>query len=58
MYTLQNNAPLARPRPAPKPKLLLKPKGLVVKAIYPYEAQDTDELSFREGQIIELIKKG
>lgn len=24
---------------------------------YAYEAQDTDELSFQEGQIIELIKE-
>ena len=42
----------------PKPKPAVKPKNPVVKALYPYEAQDTDEISFKEGQIIELLAKG
>uniref|UniRef100_A0A914BXB0 Uncharacterized protein n=1 Tax=Acrobeloides nanus TaxID=290746 RepID=A0A914BXB0_9BILA len=45
------------PRPAPKPKPAVKPRGPTVRAQYDYEAQDTDELSFHEGQIIELVKK-
>ncbi|CAD5211123.1 unnamed protein product [Bursaphelenchus xylophilus] len=44
-------------RPVPKPKPMVKPRGPTVRAMYPYDAQDTDELSFCEGQIIELIKK-
>lgn len=52
------NAPVSKPRPAPKPKPAVKPRGPVVKALYPYEAQDTDELTFQEGQIIELVRKG
>ncbi|KAH7717055.1 unconventional myosin-If [Aphelenchoides avenae] len=51
------NAPVSKPRPAPKPKPAVKPRGPVVKALYPYEAQDTDELTFQEGQIIELVRK-
>ncbi|KAI6220129.1 hypothetical protein M3Y99_01614800 [Aphelenchoides fujianensis] len=45
------------PRPSPKPKPMVKPRGPTVRAAYAYDAQDTDELSFQEGQIIELIKK-
>lgn len=28
------------------------------KAIYDYDATDTDELTFKEGDIIEIIKEG
>ena len=28
------------------------------RAIYDYDAQDTDELNIREGDVIELINKG
>ena len=28
------------------------------KAIYDYDAGDTDELTFQEGTVIEIIKKG
>ena len=28
------------------------------KAIYDYEATDTDELTFRDGEVIEIIKEG
>jgi myosin-1 len=45
------------PRPIPKAKPIVKPRFPTVRAIYAYEAQDTDELSFQEGQIIELVKK-
>ncbi|KAK0425813.1 hypothetical protein QR680_009401 [Steinernema hermaphroditum] len=49
------NAPPPR---APKPKPPVKPRLLpLVEALYPYEAQDTDELSFQQGQKIELINK-
>lgn len=50
--------PMARIRPAPKPKPVMKSQNPIVKSLYAYEAQDTDELSFIEGQIIELLQKG
>jgi hypothetical protein len=40
-------------RPAPKPK----PKGPQVRALYDYDARDLDELTFQEGQLIELISE-
>ncbi|VDK83680.1 unnamed protein product [Litomosoides sigmodontis] len=41
-----------------KPKPPLKPKLLpVVEALYAYEAQDTDELSFNAGDKFELVNK-
>ncbi|MCP9263225.1 Unconventional myosin-Ie [Dirofilaria immitis] len=41
-----------------KPKLPLKPKSLpLVEALYSYEAQDTDELSFNVGDKFELVNK-
>uniref|UniRef100_A0A0M3IS38 SH3 domain-containing protein n=1 Tax=Ascaris lumbricoides TaxID=6252 RepID=A0A0M3IS38_ASCLU len=46
---------LAQPR---KPRPPLKPKPMpLVEALYPYEAQDTDELSFEVGDKFELINK-
>ena len=46
-------------RPKPKKKAL-PPKPSLPKArcLYAYDAQDTDELSFNEGDIIEVIKEG
>jgi len=41
-----------RPKPAPKPRKPALPK---IKALYKYEAQDVDELSFEEGDILELV---
>ena len=29
----------------------------MVKAIYPYEPQGTDDLTFQEGELIELVKE-
>uniref|UniRef100_A0A914PJC5 SH3 domain-containing protein n=1 Tax=Panagrolaimus davidi TaxID=227884 RepID=A0A914PJC5_9BILA len=46
-------APAIAPRPAPKPK----PKGPQVRALYDYDARDLDELTFQEGQLIELISE-
>lgn len=43
---------MKRPPPAPKPSL---PQ---VKALYDYDATDTDELSFKENDIIDLLKEG
>lgn len=40
--------------PKPKPK----PRTLQCRALYPYDAQDTDELSFQSDEIIELIREG
>lgn len=55
------NSPAGRgPPPArgPKPPPPAKPKlNPVVIAVYPYEAQDVDELSFEAGAEIELMNK-
>jgi len=40
-----------KPPPAPRPSLPL------CKALYDYEATDLDELSFKEGSVIEIIKE-
>ncbi|CAJ0574360.1 unnamed protein product, partial [Mesorhabditis spiculigera] len=50
---------VVRPAPRPnKPKPPVKPKlHPVVTALYAYDAQDTDELSFEVGAEIELLKK-
>ncbi|KAF7211942.1 unconventional myosin-Ie isoform X2 [Nothobranchius furzeri] len=42
-----------RPKPAPKPK----PQLPQCKALYVYDAQDTDELSFNPEDIIDIIKE-
>ncbi|MGH0153065.1 UNVERIFIED_CONTAM: hypothetical protein FKN15_058834 [Acipenser sinensis] len=42
-----------RPKPLPKPK----PQVPQCKALYAYDAQDTDELSFNTDDIIEIIKE-
>lgn len=54
----QTSQPLSRPRLAPKPKGVIKSQNPIVKSLYAYEAQDTDELSFIKDQIIELLQKG
>ena len=46
--------PKARKKPPPAPK----PNLPMCKAIYDYEATDTDELTFRDGEVIEIIKEG
>lgn len=43
-----------KPRPQPKPKEKL-PEG---RCLYAYDAQDTDELSFNEGDVIEIVLEG
>ncbi|KPP78453.1 unconventional myosin-Ie-like, partial [Scleropages formosus] len=42
-----------RPKPAPKPK----PQVQQCKALYAYDAQDTDELSFNADDIIDIVKE-
>uniref|UniRef100_A0A3P9QJM2 Osteoclast-stimulating factor 1 n=1 Tax=Poecilia reticulata TaxID=8081 RepID=A0A3P9QJM2_POERE len=42
-----------RPKPAPKPK----PQVPQCKALYAYDAQDTDELSFNTDDVIDIIKE-
>ncbi|KAM4747533.1 unconventional myosin-Ie [Rhinophrynus dorsalis] len=42
-----------RPKPQPKPK----PQVPQCKALYAYDAQDTDELSFNANDVIEIIKE-
>ena len=54
--TCSKNPPPAKKRPAaPKPAAPALPK---VKAMFDYDATDTDELSFKENNIIEVIKEG
>lgn len=53
----------ARPVPGqgrPKPPPSRKPASNIPKArcLYAYDAQDTDELSFNEGDVIEILKEG
>ncbi|XP_033978047.1 unconventional myosin-Ie-like [Trematomus bernacchii] len=40
-----------RPKPAPKPK----PRAPHCRALYAYDAQDTDELSFNAEEVIEIL---
>ncbi|XP_024917245.1 myosin IEb [Cynoglossus semilaevis] len=42
-----------RPKPAPKPK----PRSPQCRALYAYDAQDTDELSFNADDVIEIISE-
>ncbi|KAJ8407711.1 hypothetical protein AAFF_G00267550 [Aldrovandia affinis] len=42
-----------RPKPAPKPK----PQVPQCKALYAYDAQDTDELSFNADDVIDIVKE-
>uniref|UniRef100_A0A8C7PD44 Osteoclast-stimulating factor 1 n=1 Tax=Oncorhynchus mykiss TaxID=8022 RepID=A0A8C7PD44_ONCMY len=42
-----------RPKPAPKPK----PQVPQCKALYAYDAQDTDELSFNADDVIDILKE-
>ncbi|XP_066913408.1 unconventional myosin-Ie-like [Clytia hemisphaerica] len=41
----------AKPRPAPKPRLPM------CKTLYTYEPQEADELSFAEGEMIEIVNE-
>lgn len=45
--------PKARKKPPPAPK----PNMPLCKAVYDYDATDTDELTFKEGDVIEIIKE-
>ena len=45
-------------RPKPKPKPTPKPKLPQCSCLYAYDAQDTDELSFNEGDIIDIVSEG
>lgn len=47
------NPGAGRPKPTPKPKPLLPQ----CKCLYAYDAQDIDELSFNEGDIISILKE-
>lgn len=53
----------ATPKPIPgggKPRPPMKPKPALpkCKALYDYTAQDLDELTFKEGDVIEVLKEG
>ncbi|KAG8231097.1 hypothetical protein J437_LFUL011176 [Ladona fulva] len=42
-----------KPKPIPRTKVTIP----LCKAVYSYNAQDIDELSFKEGEIIEIVKE-
>ncbi|CAI9622791.1 unnamed protein product [Staurois parvus] len=44
-----------RTKPAPKPKP--QPKLPYCRALFAYDAQDTDELSFNANDVLELIRE-
>lgn len=47
---------IGRPKPSTRPKPT--PQLPVCQCLYTYDAQDTDELSFNEGDKIEILKEG
>ncbi|KAK0057660.1 unconventional myosin-Ie-like isoform X1, partial [Biomphalaria pfeifferi] len=49
--------PPAEGKPRPKPKMAPKPQLPQVRCLYAYDAQDTDELSFNEGDLIDLLNE-
>ena len=51
-YSIRPPPKTRKPPPAPKPSL---PQ---CKALYDYDATDTDELTFKENDIIEVISQG
>lgn len=42
------------PKPAPRPK----PRSPQCRALYAYDAQDTDELSFNADDVIDILNEG
>ena len=45
-------------RPRPKPRVRTVTSLPRVRAMYDYEAQDLDEISLKEGEVLELVKEG
>lgn len=45
-----------RSKPAPKPKP--QPQLPCCRALYAYDAQDTDELSFNANDVLEIVREG
>ena len=54
MHASQPSPTARKPRPKPKPQ----EKVIQCKCVFAYDAQDTDELSFNPGDIIDLVKEG
>lgn len=55
---LNNKAVAEKPIPGGgRPRPFLKPSQIRVKAVYDYQSQDVDELSLKEGDLIDLIKE-
>ena len=52
LYRIRPPPKARKPPPAPKPSL---PQ---CKALYDYDATDTDELTFKENDIIEVVSQG
>lgn len=42
----------AKPKPAPKPRVPM------CKTLYSYDPQEADELTFAEGEMIEIVNEG
>ena len=55
LYSIQ---PSAKARKKPAPPRAPKPSLPKCQALYDCEATDTDELSFKEGEIIAILKQG
>ncbi|KAL3121077.1 hypothetical protein niasHT_005337 [Heterodera trifolii] len=55
--TDQSHRPAPQRPPPLKPKPQVKPRGQMLRTLYAYDAQDTDELSFVKDQMIELVKR-
>lgn len=55
---LNNKAAAEKPIPGGgRPRPNLKPSQIRVKAVYDYQSQDADELTLKEGDLIDLIKE-
>lgn len=56
LYTCRSRPPPRSRKPAKGPKPA--PSLPKCKALYDYDATDTDELTFKEGDIIDILKEG
>ena len=58
IYSSSTQPPPANRAKKPKPAQAPKPSLPKCKALYDYDATDTDELTFKEGDIIDIVKEG
>ena len=57
LLSFVNSSKPPPPRKKFKPPVATRPKNLA-KVLYDYDAQDTDELQLREGDVLEVLVKG